>query len=57
MIDRDKLKTFTEECILLRRAVQEGRKLSPLDERIVKSHLSMLLSDLDKNYRLLPDEY
>ena len=50
MIDPEELKLFTEECILLRKAIREGQKLSHLDYRILRSHVSMLLSDLENNY-------
>lgn len=50
MIEPEELKRFTDECILLRKIIQEGNKLSPLDHLILKSHLSMLLWDLEKHY-------
>lgn len=50
MIDPEELKLFTEECNLLRKAIREGQKLSRLDYRILRSHISMLLSDLENNY-------
>jgi hypothetical protein len=50
MIDPEEIQRFTDECVLLRKIIQQGHKLAPLDHLILKSHLSMLLWDLEKNY-------
>jgi hypothetical protein len=57
MIDPEELKRFTEECILLRKAIQEGQRPTLLDYRILRSHISMLLSDLENNYGIPYSSY
>lgn len=54
MIPAEQLQRFSRECLLLRKALQDGTALTELDYRILRSNISMLLSDLEKHKR--PDE-
>ena len=47
MIPAEQLQRFSRECLLLRKALQEGQGLPDVDYRILKSHITMLLTDLE----------
>jgi hypothetical protein len=54
MIPAEQLQRFSRECLLLRKALQDGTVLTELDYRILRSNISMLLSDLERHKQ--PDD-
>ena len=48
MISAEQLQRFSRECLLLRKAIQEGHLLPVLDYQILKSNPRMLLTEIEK---------
>jgi hypothetical protein len=48
MLTAEQLQRFSRECLLLRRAIEEGHSVPELDYRILRSNLQILLATLEK---------
>lgn len=48
MLTLELLKQFSEECLKLRRALYNGLPFNEMDALFVRSHVQLLLSDIEK---------
>jgi len=48
MLTVELLKEFSDECLKLRRALYNGLPFNELDALFVRSHVQLLLSDIEK---------
>jgi hypothetical protein len=51
MLTAEQLQRFSRECLLLRKALEEAPTLPELDDRILRSNITMLLAALDQKKR------
>lgn len=48
MIAADQLQRFSRECLLLRKSLEETECLAEIDYRILRSHMHMLIAELER---------
>ena len=48
MISADQLQRFSRECLLLRKSLEETDCLPEIDYRILRSHMHMLIAELER---------
>jgi hypothetical protein len=48
MIPAEQLQRFSRECLLLRKALEDANSLPDVDDRILRSNITMLLAALDQ---------